>query len=616
MVNEEKTEPNSAAGQPSVVNSGASTSRDVRVPRDARVAHAPPPGQFRPSTDNWAIYQERLEQYFVFQDIMEPENKKAMIISVIGNFAYGDLRNMCAPNSVSSKSYDELCALLQQQYADPENVHFERKKFYAATRNGEPVQQLLLRLKGLATPCKFGAEYHSKLLDKVVTLQEDRVFDRICEEDENLTLDQAIKIIMRVEGQNRIRQRPSDEQAHAIAQKRQSNSASRFQPNPARGPGLWSARRSEATPARNTSQMRTERTNGNQRPQSGRRTRCIHCGGTNHSTRECLHKVASCHICKQQGHIATICPRRRTNFAKATKQQKADEESDLEREDEAVNLDEAFDNGSEYSEVYINNMKVNAEENSQYLVTLSVSGRAMEFQIDTGAGISAISLEQYRAELPHVPLMNSSTRLYGYTGEQLFIAGAIYPNIQLNKEKVTKCIIYIVHKGGPPLLGRRLLNRLKFSYEFKASPGNAPKVHNVEESNLSTKQIQDEFAALFDGTLGLYNKKVIRLEVKPEAQAKFVRARPVPFAFQKQYDDEFDTLERLGVITRTDTAEWGTPVVPVLKPNGKIRICGDYKTTLNPNLEKVQHPLPKPAEIFARLKGGTIFSKLDLSIYR
>lgn len=48
----------------------------------------------------------------VGQAIVTPELKKAMLISVIGNVAYADLRNMCAPNSVNSKTYDELCALL------------------------------------------------------------------------------------------------------------------------------------------------------------------------------------------------------------------------------------------------------------------------------------------------------------------------------------------------------------------------------------------------------------------------------------------------------------------------------------------------------------------------
>ena len=49
------------------------------------------------------------------------------------------------------------------------------------------------------------------------------------------------------------------------------------------------------------------------------------------------------------------------------------------------------------------------------------------------------------------------------------------------------------------------------------------------------------------------------------------------------------------------------------KSNGSIRICGDYKVTINPVLQVDQFPVPKPDDLFATLAGGKKFSKLDLS---
>lgn len=52
-------------------------------------------------------------------------------------------------------------------------------------------------------------------------------------------------------------------------------------------------------------------------------------------------------------------------------------------------------------------------------------------------------------------------------------------------------------------------------------------------------------------------------------------------------------------------------VVP--KTNKSIRVCGDYKVTVNPCLIIDQHPLPIPEDLFATLEGGVLFTKLDLS---
>ena len=53
--------------------------------------------------------------------------------------------------------------------------------------------------------------------------------------------------------------------------------------------------------------------------------------------------------------------------------------------------------------------------------------------------------------------------------------------------------------------------------------------------------------------------------------------------------------------------------VPVLKHNRSVRVCGDYKVTVNKSLRKEVHPLPTPDDLFAKLEGGVPLAKLDLS---
>lgn len=141
------------------------------------------------------VPEERQEQYFVSESIDNDETKKFTLID------------------------DELCALF-----NPLNlkvVHHARKLFWNAKRDGEPVHRLLGRLENLAIACTFGPNNDDMLLNKMISLQEGHAFDRLCKEDENLTLPQALQIITIVEFQRNDK--------HQKANNKQSNSAKRHQ---------------------------------------------------------------------------------------------------------------------------------------------------------------------------------------------------------------------------------------------------------------------------------------------------------------------------------------------------------------------------------------------------
>ena len=97
------------------------------------------------------------------------------------------------------------------------------------------------------------------------------------------------------------------------------------------------------------------------------------------------------------------------------------------------------------------------------------------------------------------------------------------------------------------------------------------------------------------------------------ATPKFCRARRVPYALREKVEREINQLEREGVITPVRFSKWAAPVVPVVKNDGSIRICGDYKITVN-RVEKVDtYQLPGIDDLLASLSGGKSFTNLDLA---
>nr|XP_037286032.1 uncharacterized protein K02A2.6-like [Rhipicephalus microplus] len=91
-------------------------------------------------------------------------------------------------------------------------------------------------------------------------------------------------------------------------------------------------------------------------------------------------------------------------------------------------------------------------------------------------------------------------------------------------------------------------------------------------------------------------------------------ARSVPYALREEVEQELANLEKAGVIYRVRHSAWATPLVIVPKKNGlELRLCGDYRVTVNLAIEVDQYLLPLTENIFATLHGGTVFSVLDLS---
>ena len=65
---------------------------------------------------------------------------------------------------------------------------------------------------------------------------------------------------------------------------------------------------------------------------------------------------------------------------------------------------------------------------------------------------------------------------------------------------------------------------------------------------------------------------------------RFHKARPVPYALRPKIDAELLSLDESNILSKVDWSDWATPIVLVIKKekSGGVRICGDFKVTINP----------------------------------
>ena len=75
---------------------------------------------------------------------------------------------------------------------------------------------------------------------------------------------------------------------------------------------------------------------------------------------------------------------------------------------------------------------------------------------------------------------------------------------------------------------------------------------------------------------------------------------------------ELERLQQQGIIKPVQFSEWAAPIVPLLKSDGTIRICGDYRLTVNQASLVDTYPVPPMEDLCVKLTGGTKFNKLDI----
>ena len=249
---------------------------------------------------------------------------------------------------------------------------------------------------------------------------------------------------------------------------------------------------------------------------------------------------------------------------------------------------------------------VGSKRNNPIIATLQVNGCPIDMEVDTGAAVSLVSTSIQKKYFPTKVIEAGDITLTTYTGEQIPVVGKIPVNVSY-KEQNKHLYLYVVERDGPCLMGRDWLTEITLDWKRIGL------LTSTVSSNVALNQLLDKYSEVFKEGSGPMNTFEANLYLKPNCQPKFVKARPVPFAIKPAVDCELDRLEQEGIIEKVTHSEWASPVVAVPKPGGHLRLCGDYKVTLNSALKVDQYPLPKPEDLFASLAGGQKFTKIDLA---
>ena len=130
----------------------------------------------------------------------------------------------------------------------------------------------------------------------------------------------------------------------------------------------------------------------------------------------------------------------------------------------------------------------------------------------------------------------------------------------------------MVQSQGPTLLGRNWLQSTQLGWKS---------IKGAYCMSLVEKLIK-KHSHLFCSKLRTIQEVKAKIFVPPEAQPCFFKPRLLPYALKSRVKAKLKQLVQAEVITPTQFWNWSAPIIPVIKVDGNIHVCGDYKITVNP----------------------------------
>ena len=519
---------------------------------------------FDPALEDWTTYIERVNFYFEANEVTAAEKKRSIFLSSCGTATFKLARSLVEEGRLSDTPYDTICTLLKDYYQPKPSVIVQRFKFYSRVRSpGETIAAYMAALRALAEHCAYSTPELLKemLRDRLVCGVNHAGIQRKLLAEKDLTYDKAVSLATSIEA--------SERDSRNLRAGKASPENVNYQ---AAGTG--------AAGARNTG-------GGVKKPQEqsfkqGSIT-CYRCGGP-HLAPSCKFKDKVCRYCKKKGHLEKVCRAK-------TKQRQTNHY--LDECDEQEGLEEDIFNISD-------------QKCAPIVIHLTLSDLPVTMEVDTGASTTVISNETFRRiqQIKHVDLQPARVRLKTYTGESIPVLGCATLQARYDKHQSDVCV-HVVSGDGPNLLGRDLLKQLEVDMGS---------IHNTSvHDNSPLNEVLQKYKEVFSPDLGCLKDTEIHLPVDEKVQPKFHKPRTVPFVFREKVEAELERLQSIGVISPVKTAKWAAPIVPVLKKNGSVRICGGYKVTANKALLPDNYPLPRIDEMVTALAGGETFTKLDLA---
>ncbi|XP_065217325.1 uncharacterized protein K02A2.6-like [Planococcus citri] len=549
--------------------------------------------------ESFENFISRLEVYFNAYHTAT-DKKASTLLNSLSPKMFALVKNLVYPEDIKTASYATLKKLIEDKVCPKRLKILARHAFLnRKQREGESVSDYITELRKLAVDCKYANEFLNEMLRDVFVsgLRSKPILDRLFEEDD-IPLDKTLSIAQAIEralaSTNEILSPAvSDAPVHKL--QNQNQNRSRFK-------------------------KKTYSCDNGGQFQSATTTQCIRCGLNNHTAANCMKKNLRCNFCKAQGHVAEVCFKKKRAAETKPANESTSTKTNSNAKPKGVKSVSKYNDVSDDDDYNVLTLPVRTvhscsvqDDESPVMINVKINDNPTEMEVDCGSLRSIMSKSIFCSLGGNLSTLQPTNDVFkDYTGHVFHPIGVARVPVKYN-DKSTKLTLHIINENLPALLGRDGMRELEIYLS---------NIHSVQRSDLPTPVAQrleallEKYSCVFEPTIGEIKDHVESLHFKPDAEPKFLKARPVPIALRSKIEDELDRLVANGVLKKVETSEWASPIVPVVKKNA-VRITGDYSGTVNPQIFINQYPFPGYDEITTQMsneEGSEVHSSV-LDVY-
>ena len=147
--------------------------------------------QYQQSKETWTTYVERLNHYFIANDVADEGKKRSILPSACGSSTYKLIRSLVEVGQLATTPYSEITKLVAGYYQPIPSEIVQRYKFNIRVRaSGELIATYVAALRELSEYCNYG----DKLRDRLVCgVNHDTIQHKLLAETD-LTYEKAYKL--------------------------------------------------------------------------------------------------------------------------------------------------------------------------------------------------------------------------------------------------------------------------------------------------------------------------------------------------------------------------------------------------------------------------------------